>query len=114
MAKTKKSEVDFGMAAKAKFAELKQKVWPKTRKELERVLDTTRNAIDKGEKYIKDVSEKGVESAKKLSLSLRKEKFYYELGKTVANTSKTKWTTSKKIEACIKGIKKIDKDIAGI
>ena len=91
-----------------------EKAWPKTKKELERAMKNAKIMLSKGEKYLKDVSDKGVEQTKKISLSLKREKLYYDLGKTLATTSANKWGGSKKIKTALSEIKKIDKDIKKI
>jgi len=70
--------------------------------------------IDKGEKYLKNVSEKGAQQTKKLSLSLNREKLYYDLGKLVSRTPKTKWKSNQKIRSSVKIIKDLTKDIKKI
>ena len=107
----KKEQKDI---AKDTIKEIKEKVWPKTRKELENALKSTKSMIDKGEKYLKNVSEKGAQQTKKLSLSLNREKLYYDLGKLVSSTPKTKWKSNLKIKNSIKNIKDLTKDIKKI
>lgn len=105
---------EFRDIAKETIGEIKTRVWPQTKKELEKAISNARVIIDKGEKYFKEVSEKGIDNTKKLSLTLKKEKFYYDLGKTAAQTPKTQWDKNKKITGLIKAIKKIDKAIKDI
>lgn len=93
---------------------IKTKVWPKTKKEMERGIKETKKMLNKGEKYLKNVSEKGLKQSKKLSLSLKKEKIYYDLGKAVAQTSLTQWSTNKRIDSLLKQIKSLNREIAKI
>lgn len=88
-----------------------KKVWPKTKKELEKVIKESKKAIDKGEKYVKSLSEKGAENAKKLSGILKKEKLYYSLGKLASQVSPSRWQKDKKIISVLKEIKKIEKEL---
>jgi molecular chaperone DnaK (HSP70) len=96
---------------KEKFKEVVEKLWPKTKKELEKVLENTKKMLEKGEKYIKTVSEKSAENTRKLSISLKREKLYYNLGKLVSRTPKNKWSNNKKIINLLKEIKLLDKEI---
>jgi len=85
-------------------------IWPKTRKELEKALNTSKTAIDQGEKYIKTLSEKGIENAKKIVVSFKKEKLYYELGRVIAATHKSKWHESDTIETLLTQIKNLERE----
>jgi hypothetical protein len=102
---------EVGMAKKDNFKHRWEKAWPEAKKELEKALKNARIALNKSEVYLKNVTEKGAEQTKKISLGLKKEKLYYDLGKEVAATSVTKWKSSRKISALLKEIKKIDKQI---
>jgi len=93
---------------------VKQDLWPKTKKELEKGMKSTKKILDKGEKYLKSVSEKGLVQTKKLSLNLKKEKLYYDLGKVVAKISCEKWSSNNKIENIVKQIKALDRKISQI
>ncbi|UCD14930.1 MAG: hypothetical protein JSV34_04190, partial [Candidatus Omnitrophota bacterium] len=72
---------------KKDLEEVVDKVWPKTKRELEVGLRNTKKLIAQGEKYLKEFSEKSVKNTKKLAFSLKKEKVYHVLGKTIANLS---------------------------
>ncbi len=96
------------------FKEVAEKIWPMTKQELEKGIDNAKKMMVKGEKYLKSVSEKSINQTKKLSLSLRKEKLYYDLGKTVASMAATKFKSSKKISSLRKQIKDLDKEIKKI
>jgi hypothetical protein len=87
-----------------------RKIWPKTRKELERAAHSAKTAIDKGEEYIKTLSKEGVKNAKKIAISFRKEKLYYELGKTISITQKSKWQESTAIDGLITEIKNLERE----
>ncbi len=97
-----------------KFKDVVDKVWPKTKKELEKAIESAKKYLVKGEGYLKDVSEKGIEQTKKMSLSLKREKLYRDLGKVAADTAMTKWKTTKKITALVKEIKELNKQIKKI
>lgn len=94
--------------------EVVEKMWPKVKKDLEKGMKNTKKMLIKGEEYLKEVSEKGVEQSKKIALSLRKEKLYYDLGKAVASTSAGKWKESKKIATSLKEIRELDRLIKKI
>ncbi|MDD4294026.1 MAG: hypothetical protein PHP69_00760 [Candidatus Omnitrophica bacterium] len=83
--------------------------WPKTKKEFERVLKTTMQLLSQGETYLKEVSEKGLKETKKISLKLKKEKMYYELGKLVAKTPQSKLGNNQNIKDYVSEIKKLSK-----
>ncbi len=105
------------MAKRKKKDTLKEavdRIWPKTKKELEKGIASAKKLIRKSEKYIKEMSEKGVKQTKKLSLGLKKEKLYYDLGKTVSSTPADNWKSSKKIDAIVKEIKALEKKIRSI
>jgi len=92
-----------------KVKELIEKNWPKTKIELEKAMESAKKMISKGEEYIKDLSEKSVDATKKISCNLKKEKLFYDLGKLVSATSKSKWESNKKISAMLLEIRAIDK-----
>jgi len=94
--------------------EVVEKVWPKTKKELEKGMKNAKIMLNKGEKYLKDVSDKGIEKTKKISLSLKREKLYYDLGKVTATTAVDKWGSSKKIQAALKAINDLTRQIKKI
>ena len=98
----------------AKFKDVVEKIWPKTKKELEKIRENAKSLINKGESYIKTLSEKSAERTKKISLSLKKEQLYYKLGKQLVQLPKSKWNSNKKINDLVKEIKAIDKIIRKI
>ena len=99
---------------KESFKEVVDRVWPKTKKELDKALENTKKMLNKGEKYLKVLSERGVETTKKLSLSAKREKLCYDLGKTAAGIAPDKWAGSKKMALILKEIKSLDKQIKKI
>ena len=102
------------MAKKDTLKDFVKKAWPKTKKELEKGMAATKSMLIKGEKHLKDLSEKGIVKAKKISLSLLREKVYYNLGKSIAITPATKWKTSKKVGDLINEIKALNCEIKKI
>ena len=102
---------NFQKVAQEKWKEMQTKLWPKTKKELEKGMAEAKKMLSKGEKYIKNVSDKGVKETKKMSLNLKKEQLYYQLGKALAHSQKTKWTENRKAEALVKKIKVLDREI---
>ncbi len=104
------------MAKKRKdpLQEFVDKVWPKTKKELEKVAENAKKMLAKGESYLKEVSEKGVEQSKKISLSLKKEKLYYDLGKAVSSCDLAELSSNKKVNGILKNIKKLEISIKKI
>ncbi len=99
------------MAKDKLLKEVAEKIWPKTKKELEKAIDNARKIIDKGEDYLKVVSEKSIAKTRKLSLGLQKEKLYYALGKALLSVPKSRWSKDKKINSLVKQIKDTDKII---
>ena len=97
-----------------RLQEMIDKVWPRTKKELERAIVQTKKLIVQGEKHFKVISQKSIKNTKKLTLSLKREKLYYSLGKSVAGTPKTKWGATKKINSLIGNIKKLEEQIQQI
>jgi len=94
--------------------ELRKKMdslWKSVKKDLEKVLKDTTKLIKKGEDYIKDFSEKGKDKLEKLTLSLQREKLYYELGKSISNLPKKRWTENKRIEEIVSKIRRINRQI---
>ena len=99
---------------KESLKEVVDRLWPKTKQELEKAVENTKKLIGKGEEYVKVMSEKSAEQTKKLSLSFKRERLYYTLGKAVAKTAQGKWSMSKKINRMVKEIKDTDKEIKKI
>ncbi len=90
------------------------KLWPQAKKEIDTGVKNAKKMLAKSEKYLKELSEKGAAQTKKLSLSIKREKAYYDLGKAVSAASSTKWRTSRKISSLVKEIKVLDRDIRKI
>lgn len=100
---------------KNKIKEIINDLWPKAKKELEVALDTSKVLLKKGESYLKDLSDKSVKEAKKLSLNLSREKLYYDLGKVIAGIrDKNKWLQNSRISELIKKIKSLGGEIKKI
>ena len=98
------------MAKKETIKEAVDRLWPKAKKELDKGVENAKKMLAQSEKYLKEISEKGAAQTKKISLSLKREKAYYNLGKAVASTAAADWKTNRKIVSLIKAIKKLDKD----
>ncbi|MCK4518812.1 MAG: hypothetical protein KAU12_01710 [Candidatus Omnitrophica bacterium] len=82
-----------------KKEELKKKIdtlWETSKKDLEKIMKNAERLAKEGERYIKDKSEKGKKQLEIAALSLQREKLYYELGKVLAKTPKSKWAITKK------------------
>ena len=76
------------------FKEIVEKVWPKTKAELEKGIKSAQKILSQGKKY------------------LEKEKLYYNLGKLVAQTEKSQWAENKKIQEVISHIHSLERQIA--
>ncbi|MFH1503834.1 MAG: hypothetical protein ABIH08_00365 [Candidatus Omnitrophota bacterium] len=96
------------------FKEVVENMWPKAKKDLEKGMQSTKRMLIKGEEYLKEVSEKGVEQTKKIVLTVKKEKLYYDLGKAIASISTAKWKENKKINDIVKEVKDLSKQIKEI
>jgi len=99
---------------KDSLKEVFDKVWPQAKKELDKGLKNAKKVLNESEKYLKKLSEKGAAQTKKLSLALKREKAYYDLGKAISAVPSTKWKTSRKISSLIKEIKCLDKNVSKI
>ncbi len=82
---------------KEDFKKKIDKMWQVSKKDMEKVLKNAEILAKKGECYLKDKSVEGKVQLEIASLALQREKLYYELGKTLAKTVKTKWSTDKKV-----------------
>jgi len=96
------------------FKETIDKMWPVTKKELEKAIDNAKDLLSKGEESLKTMSDKSVATMKQVTLSLKREQVCFELGRAVAATPIAKWKTSKKIAGFLKEIKTIDQGIKKI
>mgnify|MGYP001587554368 CR=1 FL=1 len=85
----------------SQFHDMVEKVWPKTKQELEKGMEVAKKIIEEGQKNIRILSEQSVKNTKKLSLNLRREKLYHDLGKVIANTPEGRWAESEKIKEFI-------------
>jgi len=90
------------------------KLWPKTKIELEKARKATKVLIDRGEVHIKKASKTSAREIKKLSLTLQKEKLYFTLGKSVVATARSQWAKNKRISSIIKEIKSAERRIKAI
>jgi predicted nucleic acid-binding Zn-ribbon protein len=102
------------MEKKDFFHELKEKHWPKAKKELEKGIDNAKKMLSAGEKHVRQFSEKGVEKTRKITLQVKKERLIYDLGKALSATAKNRWSTNKKIQGLQKEIKELEKKIKKI
>jgi len=70
--------------------------------------------IRKGEGHLKEISKKSEESLESIVIFLRREKLYYELGKSLSSVSKDKWAQSNKAKNLQGEIKSISKKLKKI
>jgi len=96
---------------KGSLKEVLDKLWPQAKKEIDIGVKNAKKILAKSEKYLKELSEKGATQTKKLSLAIKREKAYYDLGKAVSAVPLIKWKASRKISLLVKKIKGMDKDI---
>ncbi|MFH1782264.1 MAG: hypothetical protein ABH848_01455 [Candidatus Omnitrophota bacterium] len=90
------------------------KMWPKAKKELEKGIEETRKFIDNGERHVIDATEIGIKNVKIMAAHVKKEKLFYEIGKSVSKLSPKKWNTSKSILKGIEEIKKLNREIISL
>ncbi len=102
------------MEKKDFFQEIKEKHWPKAKKELERGIGNAKKMLLAGEKHARQLSERGANKTRKITLQVKKERFIYELGKVVSTTPKNKWRTTKKIDDLRKKVKDVEREIKKI
>lgn len=92
-------------------------MWKKMKKDLDGVWKETSVLVTKGEKFFKSSTKKGQQELEVISLSMQREKLYYELGKVVSivpqrpSTTKKKQALIKKIKAIAEKIKKLKRAI---
>ncbi len=86
-------------------------LWKIAKKDLDKALKDTSTLAKKGEVYLKDVSEKGKDKVEALTLSLKREKMYYELGKALSALPKSKWPKNTKAGNINSEIKKMSRQI---
>lgn len=91
-----------------------ENIWPLAKKEIEKGVKNAKKMLAAGEKYLRELSEKGMEKTKKTSLSLKKEKLYYDLGKAVATASSANLSQNKKASKLIAEIKTLNRQIKKI
>ena len=91
-----------------------KKAWPRTKIELERMGKTSQKLAREGEVHFKKFSEQSVRELKKLSLNISKERLYFNLGKSVANTERDQWLTNKKITRTLKEIRQVERAIRSV
>jgi len=85
-----------------------EKLWKPVKKDLDKILKETTSLAKKGESYLKDISEKGKENLELLSLFLKKEKLYYQLGKVISTLPRNRWKEDKRVNEIVSQIKKIN------
>ncbi|MFA7677262.1 MAG: hypothetical protein WCY34_03740 [Candidatus Omnitrophota bacterium] len=102
------------MEKKEHFRDMVEKIWPKTQVELEKAIKNAKKLLNSGEKYLKDVSDAGKKNTQKISMNIKKEKLYYDLGKAVSGIAQNKWATDKKIDKLVKEIKKLSRQVKNI
>ena len=99
------------MVAKSDLKVRIHKIWIRTKKDLENVLDETARLMKKGERHFKEISEKSKERLELMNLGLKRENLYYRLGKATAKTSQSKWSSAKKLQKINSEIKKLSREI---
>lgn len=87
------------------------KLWLRTKRDLENVVNDAGKLIRKGEEQIKEISEKSREKLELMSLKLKRENLYYRLGKTLAGLSRSRWQENKKLQKLISEVKKLEREI---
>lgn len=91
-----------------KVEELREKfgqVWDVTKSDIDKALDETAKLLKKGEEYFKEISGKSRDNLELVSLKVRREKLYYQLGKALSRLPAGKWAGNKKVKATLDEIK---------
>ncbi|MFC1704178.1 hypothetical protein ACFL1E_05290 [Candidatus Omnitrophota bacterium] len=83
------------MAAKSKFQKDLEKLWPQTKKQLDKMAKEAMVLAKKSEKQLIALSEKGKLQFELTMLQLKKEQLFYNMGKLVSQKSKGKKKTAK-------------------
>ncbi|MFC1658461.1 hypothetical protein ACFL1D_03630 [Candidatus Omnitrophota bacterium] len=96
---------------KKAFQQEVDRLWKLSKKDLEKIGQETSRLVKKGEVYLKEVSRKGERNLEVALLKLQKERFCYELGKSLSSLPKSKWEDSKKIEGFLAKIRDINRKI---
>ncbi|MBL7131839.1 MAG: hypothetical protein ISS45_10660 [Candidatus Omnitrophica bacterium] len=87
------------------FQKKVDRLWQSAKKDLDKILRDAVDLVKKGEHYIKDKSEEGKIALEIATLTLQREKSYYELGKALVKFPKSKWGNSQKLANLLKSIK---------
>ena len=90
-----------------------EQLWKSTKADVSKVAKDAALLIREGEEYIKDQSGKGKQKLENLSLVLKRERLYYDLGKTIANPSKNKASYNKKKQNLLNQIQDLNLKIKG-
>ena len=99
------------MAKKRDIKEILTKLWQTSQKDFEKITKETSKLLKKGEEALKEVSQKSKEKLELVSLTLKRERLYYRLGKLITTLPKSSWEKSKKINALVKEITNLTRQI---
>ena len=87
------------------------RLWKVGKKDLDKIIKDTSSLVKKGEAHIKEISKKAEENLEAMTLTIQREKMYYDLGKSLSALAKKNWAKSKKIDGLIINIKKTSQKI---
>ena len=96
---------------KRDFQKTLDELWDSSKKEFDKMAKETGKLFKKSEIALKEVSQKSQEALELVNATLRREKLYYQLGKTTASLSKNQRPQNKKISSMIKEISRLEKQI---
>ena len=88
-----------------------RKLWKASQKEFKHLTKETSKLLKKGEKQLRKVSAESQKKMEFINATLKREKLYYQLGRTLGSSSTANWKRSKKANALSKEIKKLSKEI---
>ena len=86
-------------------------IWKATKDDFEVAMSETSKLIKRGETHVKSFSGKSKDKLELISAKLRRENLYYQLGKKVSSTTKSKWKDSKIINELRSEISKLSREI---
>ncbi len=87
------------------------KLWENSLKEYDKMTKEGSKLLKKGEKNLRTASHTSKQRLEVVNLTVKREKLYYQLGKTTSKQPKSRWQKSTKIESLLKQIKKLDREI---
>lgn len=86
-------------------------LWKQAKNDFDTVVKEGSVIAKKSEKYLKEKSKEGKKQLEALTLALKREKLFYELGKALSKIPKGKKIINKKAQIILKDIRKVNAQI---